>query len=784
MPQRDHSRSISACRTVAAASGPLALALLGVLAAGCYDGGPAHADPAGDDDGGGAGEGGPPELGGGEVCVDVDDFFRDEVWSPLLKEKCYACHNPNGVARNTDLVLQGSDFPGYLDVNQQTVANLAQLEIDGTSLLLLKPSGAVEHGGGKQVEPGGDEYDRLAQLVERLRAPVHCVDDADVAAFYAHLNLLDEQQTLRKAVFMLAGRMPSQAEIDGVEAFGMSGLDIVLEGVMREEAFYARLREIYNDLLHTDAFLAGDDAIATIDAERFPNARWFDQLPDDQQGAARNATNDAVAREPLMLIEHVVRNDLPFTTILTANYTMVNPFSARSYDVPLTNFADPNDADAWIPVAFADFPHAGLLTTSVFLNRYPTTPTNRNRARSRAVFKFFLGTDVLRLAARPIDVTAIEDFNPTLYNPNCNVCHDNVDPLAGAFQGWDETGRYRPMDGGWYTDMRPPGLDDVAIPFEESPRALQWLTPWLVRDRKFATAVVYAMYQGLTGQEPLVEPLDEDAPDYLARIKAFRAQDHSFGRIADAFMNHGHDLRVVIRELVKTEWFRAVDSEIPLTPERSSELADMGSARLLSPELLHRRIAATTGAAWRRGGTDVLLSADYFKFFYGGIDSASVTTRLTEMNGVMANIAERMANEVACTVTAWDFTKSPADRLLFPLVEATDVPGTPAGDEAIRANVLHLHDRLLGEQLDDDDREIDRTVALFEAVLADGRARMQDTANPMSPSLPAACQGVLDPNTGAPVAEGTAITEDPDYTVRAWMAVVTYLLGDHRFLYE
>jgi len=28
------------------------------------------------------------------------------------------------------------------------------------------------------------------------------------------------------------------------------------------------------------------------------------------------------------------------------------------------------------------------------------------------------------------------------------------------------------------------------------------------------------------------------------------------------------------------------------------------------------------------------------------------------------------------------------------------------------------------------------------------------------------------------------VTEDPNYTVRAWRAVVTYLLRRHEFLYE
>lgn len=764
----------------------LALSLLGLPTAACY-GGTAHS-PGDDDDpegGDGGDTGDAPELDAPDACVDIDDYFREQVWAPVLKQKCYACHNPAGAAKASDLVLQGTDFPGYLDVNRQTVANLAQLEIDDTSLLLLKPSAVIEHGGGAQIEIDGPEYAALAEFVERSKAPVHCVDDRDIRAFYADLSLLDEAETTRKAVFLLAGRLPTEIELAVVEAAGFEGLDEVLEQVTHEEAFYDRLIEIYNDVLHTDAYLAGDDAVDTVDTQKFPNARWFDDLPEDDVAAARNATNDAIAREPLMLIDWVVRHDEPFSTILTANYTLANPWSARSYDIPMDRFVDPADANEWVPIQFPDFPHAGLLTTSVFLNRYPTTETNRNRARSRVLYKFFLATDVLRLAVRPIDVTSIDDFNPTLYNPNCSVCHDNVDPIAGAFQGFDELGRYRPSDEGWYSDMRPPGLGDAQIPFDQSKRALQWLAPWLVRDRRFALAVVHTMFTGLTGQEPLTEPIDEAAPDYLQRIGAYEAQDYTFGQIADAFMADNWELRTVLKALVKTEWFRARGTDVPLSDTRTTELQDMGTARVLSPELLHRRIQATTGIPWRKGGTSVLLSADYYRFFYGGIDSASVTQRLTEMNGVMANIADRMANEVACSVTAFDFGKPVADRMLFPLVERTDLPGTPQGDAAIRANAVHLHEQLLGESLDEDDPEIQRTVGLFEALLADGHARMADTTNGrMTPSIAAACQAVVHPTTGDPLPEEQQVTEDPDYTVRAWMGVVTYLLGDYRFLYE
>ena len=37
--------------------------------------------------------------------------------------------------------------------------------------------------------------------------------------------------------------------------------------------------------------------------------------------------------EPMKLVEHIVRNDRPFTDIVTADYIMVTPYSARGYGV-------------------------------------------------------------------------------------------------------------------------------------------------------------------------------------------------------------------------------------------------------------------------------------------------------------------------------------------------------------------------------------------------------------------------------------------------------------------
>ena len=177
------------------------------------------------------------------------------------------------------------------------------------------------------------------------------------------------------------------------------------------------------------------------------------------------------------LIAHVVENDRPYTEILTADYIMANPWAAAAYGAS-TQFEDPEDEHEFKPSRIVsyfrhgegfvteddpilgervldpgplstDYPHAGILNTTVFLQRYPSTATNRNRARSRWTWYHFLGLDIEKSASRTTDPEALADTNnPTLFNPACTVCHQVLDPVAGAFQNYGDEGFYKRNWGG------------------------------------------------------------------------------------------------------------------------------------------------------------------------------------------------------------------------------------------------------------------------------------------------------------------------------------------------
>ena len=46
------------------------------------------------------------------------------------------------------------------------------------------------------------------------------------------------------------------------------------------------------------------------------------------------------------------------------------------------------------------------------------------------------------------------------------------------------------------------------------------------------------------------------------------------------------------------------------------------------------------------------------------------------------------------------------------------------------------------------------------------------------------CRLNRDRNTGNELPDNRRINQDPEYTIRAWMAAVSYLLADYQFLYE
>jgi hypothetical protein len=210
--------------------------------------------------------------------------------------------------------------------------------------------------------------------------------------------------------------------------------------------------------------------------------KYYEEQPRDDNNNDPDAVNWlrewfwGMTQSPLELIAYVIENDRSYQEVLTADYMMLNPRTNEILNGGLTFEADANHRNylpgsnngqivrddqlvaefssdmgvqvtSWGP--YVDYPHAGVLNTHAFLARYPTTETNRNRARARWTYYHFLGVDIEKSANRTTDAEALTDTNnPTMNNSACTVCHELHDPVAGTFQNYGNEGIYRDKQGG------------------------------------------------------------------------------------------------------------------------------------------------------------------------------------------------------------------------------------------------------------------------------------------------------------------------------------------------
>ena len=739
-------------------------------------------------------------------CAVVDDFFRDEVWAKVGAQSCLTCHKPGGDAEESRFLLQDpkkSQTPdAALRHNREAFASMAKAKEKDQSRILAKVVGGLDHGGKDVLKANSTGYRIVADFVRRVNSTTNMGPMPDIAKvdknappFFDGLVMLDDRRLLRRITLSLAGRLPTEAETAAIARQGLKAIPALMDALMKEEAFYNRLREGFNDVFQTIG--ADGNPEATILAyEHFSTTRLWSQKHDlshiadakERTKAGYKLTNDyriALLGEPMKLVEHIVRNDKPFSEIVTADYIMVTPFSARGYGVfeeIKGRFTNPEDPFEYIPVklkklvartrdddqesASGFYPHAGLLSSFQYLRRYPTTETNRNRLRARMYYQHFLGVDVLDLAARVSDAAeATAKYKiPTMQASECVVCHKTLDPVAGLFQDYYKfEGVYGRRKEGWYKDMFGAGLEGESMPSEERWRALQWLGERTARDPRFAVAMVEHVYYILSGRKVLLPPKDLDDPLFAARRRAYQAQRCEIESIAVRFARNNFNLKNVFKELVLSEFYRVDGPATAIKdPARRAELDDTGLVRMLAPEQIERKINAVFGEPWNRLN-------DQLAMLYGGIDSKEVTERATDPSGAMGAIQRIMSNDVACKQVARDFARPAAERKLFPGIEPNVLPGSSAdADAAIRKAIVHLHERILGRHDALDSVDVERTFKLFAGIVRDAHERKGiDKLE------------IYNCRQGLP-----AQPTDAEYTIRAWRGVVTYLLRRQEFLYE
>ena len=438
---------------------------------------------------------------GGESLASANNYFETSV-SDIILNNCIVCHNDSGPANSTPLRYLNSSQDNYLDSNYETLRSYIA---GGDGAKLLSRARGVSHGGGAVLNSSDEAYSTLQEFVVRVESESGLgVEEEPVGdtrtAYFKSTQLLNARDSLRRATILLIGRNPTSAEYALLNGGDESALRAALERVTRDQAFHQFLTRAANDRLLTDAFIDGSPIEqSNIDGNGFYPLGTNAFVEAQAQAGERffywpkyDHWRWGLARAPVELIAYIVDNDRDYREVITADYMMmnyaVNDFleGGASFDLgdpasltyckempdepcvdyrifkpghnrgqtlqdELLEFEDTDFQSRKIigHSGFVDYPHAGVLNTQAFLNRYPSTETNRNRARARWTFYHFLGVDIEKSAPRTTDPIALADTeNPTMKNSACTVCHQVLDPVAGAFEHYGDIGYYNESWGG------------------------------------------------------------------------------------------------------------------------------------------------------------------------------------------------------------------------------------------------------------------------------------------------------------------------------------------------
>ena len=807
----------------------------------------------------------------------ASELFNAYISDAIVQSKCVYCHVDGGASGHTRLVFEPSAVTGHQEANRAAFQNFVENVGHGADLILNKIQGAEGHGGGVQVVPGSADFANMERFLRALgRAPSSGALSPE--SLFDGVTMASPARTLRRAALLFAGRLPTQAELNAASNGGVSGLRNAIRGLMTGPGFHDFLIRAANDRLLTDRERRQVIGNGEVRFVNLANKRWdllaaavakgYDIPSRDPAYRFHEwAVQYGFARAPLELIAHVVENDLPYTEIVTADYVMANPMAAQAYGANAV-FDNPEDPTEFKPSRITRYfrrdssmvveknpqlgirvvnpgnlltryPHAGVLNTTVFLRRYPTTPTNRNRARSRWTYYHFLGFDIEKSAARTLDPDVLADTkNPTMNNPACTVCHIPMDPVAGTYQNYGNFGLYRDKNSGrdalpalyrkpedgtvspykqgdtWFRDMREPGFGHLNAPSADN--SLEWLAARIAEDARFARAAVRFWWPAIMGVRLADPPADRSDADFETLRLTSGAQALEVESLAAGFRNgfrggKPYNAKDLLAEIALSPWFRA-DSVTGDDPLRTAALREAGVARLLTPEELVWKTGAITDYVWGRRlqqpfGLDEPRSylhdpqaSGGYQLLYGGIDSDGITERTGDMTSLMAAVAQSHAVEVSCPIVRREFYYWPdSDRRLFDGITKFDTP--LASEAAIRGKLVDLHQKLFGVTVATDSPDIDEAYSLF----VDVWNRKRNSEGPNFRNSQFRCdysgdhlyfKGLVDePLTyseyGNSQVQFGAVKDfdqgiekpDPEHAVRTWVVLLSYLLTDYRYLY-
>jgi hypothetical protein len=483
---------------------------------------------------------------------------------------------------------------------------------------------------------------------------------------------------LTRASLDLRGVRPSVEEIESVEIEGggadLAAVDAAIQSYLQDPRFGSRVRSIFADIYLTrrDWWYVNAADYGLTDTVTEP--QWAESVGD----------------EPLRLLSTIAEEDLPYTDIVLADWTMADERLGAAWPLQFDDGGDggayPPGESGWRKARYTDGrPLAGVLTTNAMWWRYMTNDSNANRGRANAVSRILLCSDYL---SRPIefdrnvnllDQGAVNDALKT--NAGCLACHSTLDPFAGYFWGFHYYFYDSAVDTTSYHADREHLWDShtgVAPGYYGLPgNTLQDLGRQIAQDPRLTSCVTQQVFSALQSR-----PVElDDTANLLVYESDFAAS--------------GYTLRALFYSVVSGEEYRSGPTDdLRMTPKK-----------MISADLLASSVEGITGFRFSYAGYDMLQTDTYgLRTLAGGVDGVYNSVAATEPTATLLLVQERLAEAAAAYAVDVARSGEGPGKDLFTEVDFSE---TPANDpDAMVAQLQRLHLAVLGNRVAADGPEV------------------------------------------------------------------------------
>ena len=479
------------------------------------------------------------------------------------------------------------------------------------------------------------------------------------------IKLLSPRRQLIRLSVDLRSAHPSAEELDFIEEYPQAYGDFV-DRYMQDPRFVERMKEIWNRSFRTRT-----------------GETYFDPTDAGLGMVGDERVADSIGEEPLALVGHIVANDLPWSDVVTAEYTMADPIVAAMWGLEY-----PEGKTGWQKTHYTDGrPEVGVLSSTTLWQRYPSAGVNSNRHRANNVSRMFLCDDYL---ARPVSFSRTQIDTLTSGDPEeviqttavCQSCHSTLDPFASHFFGfwWEIEGEledqtlYRPEDEQVWRDQMGTHVTPAFYGIPTS--SMYEMAEHLADDDRFVSCAVDTVFDGLTQR-------------HSGDIDREELWEHT-----SAFEDSGLVTRELVRSIVMSRTYRSEEITDAALAERVPVL------KTVTPAQLEGIIYAKTGYRWTFGGRQALAkNARGLSVLSGGTDGLYVNTPNHDPSVGLVFVQERLAQAAGWHIAQHDLDPDrDGEAILLRYVTRNDSP--ESNPEAFQVQIEQLYAEVLGVPLD------------------------------------------------------------------------------------